>query len=105
MKNDPSCPAKLEAPPGNCKIGLTCMYPQGRCKCLDYCGGPPPPPNEDMSHWSCETFQDNGCPIDPPKEGSQCKPTGKECDYAECCTQSFYCTAGVWKGGPMLCPP
>lgn len=105
--NDPDCLPAYGDSPAHCKVGLECRYPQGRCSCLGYCGGPPPPPDVDFSRWSCTSPQDNGCPFDKPTEGAACTIPNKMCSYGDCCTQTFTCKkdAGGWKSGPLLCPP
>jgi hypothetical protein len=100
--NPPGCPASYGAGTGNCAIGLVCNYPQGRCECIDYCGGPAPPEG-DNSHWECATKADNGCPDDPPTAGETCKvPTS--CSYGACCKRLFTCVNGKWSGGGIVCP-
>ena len=103
--NPAGCPATFNAPPGNCTQGLKCSYDQGRCDCEGYCGGVPPPEDIDFTHWSCTPKLDNGCPDDPPQEGTVCKvPT--TCTYGACCVQSFTCgDSGKWTTGGIACPP
>lgn len=105
--NAPGCPAQFSetAPAGNCTIGLTCAYDEGTCKCVDYCGGAPPPPNEDFSHWTCEKYRTDGCPDPRPMAGSKCTQAGKACDYADCCIEQLVCTGGKWTSGGLVCPP
>lgn len=102
--NAPGCPGQYsDAPPGHCTIGLACAYDEGTCDCVDYCGGAPPPPNEDFSHWSCKPYDD--CPQPAPKDGSTCKKSGQTCNYGACCIETFTCVGSKWSGGGLACPP
>jgi hypothetical protein len=103
--NAPGCPGQFSelAPPGHCTIGLECAYDDGTCKCLDYCGGAPPPPEEDFSHWACKKYDD--CPTPKPVDGSTCKTPGKVCTYGDCCLEQFTCVNSKWASGGISCPP
>jgi hypothetical protein len=104
--NPASCPATYTAPAGNCTIGTICSYDQGRCECDGYCGGAPPPPDTDFSHWTCTPKLDNGCPDDPPLQGSTCKIPTATCTYGPCCVETFTCSqSGKWSSGGIACPP
>jgi hypothetical protein len=104
--NPASCPATYMTPPGNCTVGTLCSYDQGRCECLGYCGGPPPPDDIDFSHWTCTPKLDNGCPEDRPLQGSTCKMPAASCSYGTCCVETFLCgESGKWSSGGISCPP
>ena len=104
--NDPECPKSFLAPPGNCTVGVKCTYPRGTCSCLGHCGGAPPPPDVDFSHWSCTPKRSDGCPEEAPQDGSACKKPAAICSYGDCCVQTFTCgQSGTWAAGPMSCPP
>jgi len=104
--NDPACPKSFEMPAGNCKEGLRCAYPEGTCSCVGYCGGVPPPPDVDFTHWSCTPKAEDACPDERPEQGAACKDRGTICNYGECCVQTFTCgQSGKWTSGPMQCPP
>jgi hypothetical protein len=103
--NAPGCPAQFSEPPpqGTCTLGLACAYDEGACKCVDYCGGAPPPPNEDFSHWTCQ--KDDDCPRPKPASGSACKTPGKTCTYGDCCIEQLTCVSSKWSSGGVVCPP
>lgn len=103
--NAPGCPGQWSDPPpqGHCTLGLECAYDEGTCKCLDYCGGAPPPPDEDFSHWGCKPYDD--CPAAKPTAGSACKSPGKTCSYGDCCVELFTCINSKWSSGGVSCPP
>lgn len=108
--NNPLCPKTYGVVPGNCApVGLQCTYDQGRCECLGYCGGPPPMPGVDYSHWGCTPRRVDGCPDARPVAGGACKTPGQACTYGNCCVQTFTCTGAVgaatWSSGGLLCPP
>ena len=104
--NDPNCPKTFTEPPGNCTIGLMCSYDQGHCECAGYCGGAPPPPDQDFSHWTCVAKLDNGCPDSRPKSGDACKVPTRSCTYGICCVETFLCgQSGKWSSGGLACPP
>ena len=104
--NDPACPKTYGAPPGHCTVGLACAYDEGTCECRGYCGGAPPPPDEDFSHWSCTAKRTDGCPDDKPTAGSACTTPGKFCDYGGCCVEQLVCgQSGKWTSGGLGCPP
>jgi hypothetical protein len=103
--NDKRCPSSFKAPKGNCDVGVTCGYAEGSCACLGYCGGPPPPPDVDQSHWTCTPKRTDGCPELAPENGDGCNGP-KSCTYGDCCVQTFVCSAGgKWLGGVLQCPP
>jgi hypothetical protein len=102
--NAPGCPAQYaDAPPGHCTIGLACAYDEGTCTCVDYCGGAPPPPNEDFSHWSCKLYDD--CPQPKPQPNTTCKKPGQTCTYGACCIEQLTCVGSKWSSGGVVCPP
>ena len=104
--NAPGCPSSYMEPPGNCTLGLVCAYDQGKCECLGYCGGAPPPPDTDFSHWTCTPKLVNGCPDSPPVSGSLCKTPAASCTYGSCCVETFICgQSGKWSSGGLACPP
>lgn len=87
-------------------MGLSCSYDEGRCECRGYCGGAPPPPGEDFSHWACTPKRTDGCPDDKPANGSACNVPAKVCDYGDCCIEQLTCgQSGKWASGGLICPP
>jgi hypothetical protein len=72
---------------------------------VGYCGGVPPLPGVDYSHWDCTAKRTDGCPDALPTSGSPCTGT-RTCTYSlSCCTQQFTCGAsGKWVAGVVACP-
>lgn len=104
IDNDPRCPSFGDAS-GHCSQGLSCVYPEGRCVCAGYCGGPAPDPNTDYTHWACEAWRTNGCPDDPPQQGTGCSQEGVHCGYGSCCVFEAICERGSWVVANPVCPP
>ncbi|MBI2394943.1 MAG: hypothetical protein HYV09_35565 [Deltaproteobacteria bacterium] len=109
---DPRCPASWsEATSGShddlCASGVTCAYPEGSCKCPEYCGGPPPGPDWKPT-WTCAPKpppRTDGCPEVELTDGSLCTTPGKVCSYGSCCLYQYECKDGRWKSSGPICPP
>jgi hypothetical protein len=104
--NVPECPAAYSAsPPGHCTVGVRCGYDQGTCECAGYCGGAAPPPDTDFTHWQCAPTRTDGCPDAVPAMGTACAPSGKQCQYDDCCAATVTCQSGAWSSPLLSCPP
>jgi hypothetical protein len=109
--NDPTCPSTYAqaADAGACSPSAgTCEYPEGRCACVSWCGGPPPIDGGAPPRWVCDKPYGAGCPAVRPRIGSGCSGGPMYCGYDICCggTEMACTDAGYWQGSVMAggCP-
>ena len=112
-----ACPASYAAAArGTCALDevdkLACKYPAGHCECHELvpCAGWAGAYEEARKHpraqWTCTpAVRADGCPGDPPREGSRCTKAAQECPYTPCGGSVLTCVSGGWKvtrqiGGP-----
>lgn len=112
-----ACPASYAAAArGTCALDevdkLACKYPAGHCECHELvpCAGWAGAYEEARKHpraeWTCTpAVRADGCPGDPPREGSRCTKPAQECPYTPCGGSVLTCVSGGWKvtrqiGGP-----
>lgn len=106
-----ACPASYASVPVGsvCPTqGGYCDYPEGRCACEVFLGGPAIPGDASFDpYWYCQSPQ-TGCPQPRPRLGSTCNQEGQTCDYGGCGQipggNSEQCSGGVWVSVPTPCP-